>query len=129
MAEYKAYTVRLDPLIGDEYEKTARELGLKPAEYLREILTNNLHLINLKSEVGKVEYLLKEFEENLKKSMVKFKSENALNEKYFEDFGAVYMMMLSFILNQNVDQQQVRNIQKTGLNYAHENYISSEKST
>ena len=49
MAEYKAYTIRLDPLVGDEYEKIANSLGLKPAEYFREILTSNLHLNTYKS--------------------------------------------------------------------------------
>ena len=123
MAEYKAYTIRLDPLVGDEYEKIANSLGLKPAEYFREILTSNLHLNTIRSEVDRIENLVQDFDKNIKNVLERFTHENRFNEKYYEDVGGVYMMLIGILMKLNMEKDDIKNMQNRGTTYAKNNYI------
>lgn len=122
MSRLKLYGVRLSEEVGKQYEEMASQLGLTPAEYIRDVLTNNLHTISLKSEVNRIEELVNGLDKNIKNSLEKFTHENRFNEKYYEDFGGIYMMMLGLLMQQKVDREDIRGMQAKGISYANANF-------
>ena len=127
MADYKAYTVRLDPLVGEEYEKLADNLGLKPAEYLRDVLTNGLYVNTIKNEVARVENLINDHEASMRKVLEKFTVDNQFNEKFYEDIGGLYMMMLGALMQLKIEKDDIRGMQAKGVSYAHNNFLGKVK--
>ena len=102
--------------------------GVKLATFLKEVLTNNLHTIAFKNEVDRMEDIVDSFQKNLNHSLEKFSSENTLNDKYFEDFGGIYMMMLGLLMQQKVDREDIRGMQAKGISYANANFKGGRKS-
>jgi predicted DNA-binding protein len=123
MSRLKLYGVRLSEEVGKQYEEMASQLGLTPAEYIRDVLTNNLHTISLKSEVNRIEEIVNSLDKNIKNSLEKFTHENRFNEKYYEDVGGVYMMLIGILMKLNMEKDDIRNMQNRGTTYAQNNYI------
>ena len=114
--------IRLDGEVASAYQQMADARGVKLATFLKEVLTNNLHTIAFKNEVDRMEDIVDSFQKNLNHSLEKFSSENTLNDKYFEDFGGIYMMMLGLLMQQKVDREDIRGMQAKGISYANANF-------
>ena len=56
----------------------------------------------------------------------RFQNENSLNEKYFEDFGGIYMMLLGVLMKQNVAKEEIKEMQSKGTIYAKKNFIGDQ---
>lgn len=127
MSKLKLYGVRLEEVVGKEYEQMASEMGLTTGEYLRIVLTNNLHTVSLKNEVNRIENIVLDFDKSMKKSMEKFTVDNQFNEKFYEDFGGIYMMMLGALMQLKIEKDDIRGMQSKGVSYAHNNFLGKEK--
>ena len=105
----------------------ASEMGLTTGEYSRIVLTNNLHTVSLKNEVNRIENIVLDFDKSMKKSMEKFTVDNQFNEKFYEDFGGIYMMMLGALMQLKIEKDDIRGMQSKGVSYAHNNFLGKEK--
>ena len=123
MSGTRTITIRLDNNVADEYERMANLGGVKPSSFIRSILTNNLYLANMQTEVSRVENMLVEHEQSMKKVLEKFTLENQFNEKFYEDIGGLYMMMLGALMQLKIEKDDIRGMQAKGVNYAHNNYL------
>ena len=123
MSGTRTITIRLDNNVADEYERMANLGGVKPSSYIRSILTNNLYLANMQTEVSRVENMLVEHEKSMKKVLEKFTVENQFKEKYYEDVGGVYMMLIGILMKLNMEKDDIKNMQNRGTTYAQNNYI------
>ncbi|WP_329417901.1 hypothetical protein [Acinetobacter indicus] len=115
-------TIRLEDEIAKSYEEMAGAKGISLTTFIQDILVGNLHTVSLTNEVTRIEDVLDSFERRLNRSIEKFSSENTLNDKYFEDFGGVYMMMLGLLMQQKVDREDIRGMQAKGISYANANF-------
>ena len=115
-------TIRLEDEIAKSYEEMAGAKGISLTTFIQDILVGNLHTVSLTNEVTRIEDVLDSFERRLNRSIEKFSSENTLNDKYFEDFGGIYMMMLGLLMQQKVDREDIRGMQAKGISYANANF-------
>ena len=127
MNSTRTVAVRLDNLVAQEYERLAQLKGDKLGTYLREILTSNLYMTSIERQVSRVESLVNEFEKDINRSLDKFTQQNRLNEKFYEDFGGVYMMLLSTLMQLKVEKEDIRGMQAKGDAYAQRNYLAGKK--
>ena len=127
MNNTRTVAVRLDNLVAQEYERLAQLKGDKLGTYLREILTSNLYMTSIERQVSRVESLVNEFEKDINRSLDKFTQQNRLNEKFYEDFGGVYMMLLSTLMQLKVEKEDIRGMQAKGDAYAQRNYLAGKK--
>ena len=68
-----------------------------------------------------------DFEKNMNHSLTTFTQENCFKEKYYEDFGGVYMMLIGILMKLNMEKEDIRNMQARGTAYAQNNFIGSQK--
>ena len=127
MNNTRTVAVRLDNLVAQEYERLAQLKGDKLGTYLREILTSNIQMASIERQVSRVEELVNEFEKDINRSLDKFTQQNRLNEKFYEDFGGVYMMLLSTLMQLKVEREDIRGMQAKGDAYAQRNYLAGKK--
>jgi hypothetical protein len=95
MNSTRTVAVRLDNQVAQEYERLAQLKGDKLGTYLRDLLTSNLQMASIERQASRIETLVNDFEKQINYSLDKFTEANYLNKKFFEDFGGVYMMLLS----------------------------------
>ena len=101
--------------------------GDKLGTYLRDLLTSNIQMASIERQVSRVEELVNEFEKDINRSLDKFTQQNRLNEKFYEDFGGVYMMLLSTLMQLKVEKEDIRGMQAKGDAYAQRNYLAGKK--
>ena len=127
MNNTRTVAVRLDNLVAQEYERLAQLKGDKLGTYLRDLLTSNIQMASIERQVSRVEELVNEFEKDINRSLDKFTQQNRLNEKFYEDFGGVYMMLLSTLMQLKVEKEDIRGMQAKGDAYAQRNYLAGKK--
>ena len=127
MNSTRTVAVRLDNLVAQEYERLAQLKGDKLGTYLRDLLTSNIQMASIERQVSRVEELVNEFEKDINRSLDKFTQQNRLNEKFYEDFGGVYMMLLSTLMQLKVERDDIRGMQRQGNAYAQKNYFEGKK--
>jgi CII-binding regulator of phage lambda lysogenization HflD len=127
MNSTRTVAVRLDNLVAQEYERLAQLKGDKLGTYLRDLLTSNIQMASIERQVSRVEELVNEFEKDINRSLDKFTQQNRLNEKFYEDFGGVYMMLLSTLMQLKVEKEDIRGMQAKGDAYAQRNYLAGKK--
>ena len=127
MNSSRTVAVRLDNLVAQEYERLAQLKGDKLGTYLRDLLTSNIQMASIERQVSRVEELVNEFEKDINRSLDKFTQQNRLNEKFYEDFGGVYMMLLSTLMQLKVEKEDIRGMQAKGDAYAQRNYLAGKK--
>ena len=127
MNSTRTVAVRLDNLVAQEYERLAQLKGDKLGTYLRDLLTSNIQMASIERQVSRVEELVNEFEKDINRSLDKFTQQNRLNEKFYEDFGGVYMMLLSTLMQLKVEKEDIRGMQAKGDAYAQRNYLAGIK--
>ncbi|MBJ8424331.1 MULTISPECIES: hypothetical protein [Acinetobacter] len=127
MNSTRTVAVRLDNQVAQEYERLAQLNGDKLGTYLRDLLTRNLHMTSIERQVSRIETLVDDFEKNMNHSLTTFTQENCFKEKYYEDFGGVYMMLLGILMKLNIEKEDIRNMQAKGTTYAKSNFIGSQK--
>ena len=127
MNNTRTVAVRLDNLVAQEYERLAQLKGDKLGTYLRDLLTTNIQMASIERQVSRVEELVNEFEKDINRSLDKFTQQNRLNEKFYEDFGGVYMMLLSTLMQLKVEKEDIRGMQAKGDAYAQRNYLAGKK--
>lgn len=94
---------------------------------MRDLLTSNIQMASIERQVSRVEELVNEFEKDINRSLDKFTQQNRLNEKFYEDFGGVYMMLLSTLMQLKVEKEDIRGMQAKGDAYAQRNYLAGKK--
>lgn len=124
--KYRTYALRLDEEVAVYYEELAGTDGIRPSKLFQKILTNNFQSVGIKHQADRIEQLVDDFERNLKFTLDKFQNENSLNEKYFEDFGGIYMMLLGVLMKQNVLKDEIKEMQNKGAIYAKKNFIGEQ---
>ena len=127
MNSTRTVAIRLDNLVAQEYERLAQLKGDKLGTYLRDLLTTNIQMASIERQVSRVEELVNEFEKDINRSLDKFTQQNRLNEKFYEDFGGVYMMLLSTLMQLKVEKEDIRGMQAKGDAYAQRNYLAGKK--
>ena len=127
MNSTRTVAIRLDNLVAQEYERLAQLKGDKLGTYLRDLLTSNIQMASIERQVSRVEELVNEFEKDINRSLDKFTQQNRLNEKFYEDFGGVYMMLLSTLMQLKVEKEDIRGMQAKGDAYAQRNYLAGKK--
>ena len=127
MNSTRTVAVRLDNLVAQEYERLAQLKGDKLGTYLRDLLTSNIQMASIERQVSRVEELVNEFEKDINRSLDKFTQQNRLNEKFYEDFGGVYMMLLSTLMQLKVEKEDISGMQAKGDAYAQRNYLAGKK--
>lgn len=127
MNSTRTVAVRLDNQVAQEYERLAQLKGDKLGTYLRDLLTNNLHMTSIERQASRIETLVNDFEHEINRSLDKFTQKNFLNEKFFEDFGQMYMFHIGTLMNLKVERDHVRDMQTRGNNYAQTHYLSGKK--
>ena len=127
MNSTRTVAVRLDNLVAQEYERLAQLKGDKLGTYLRDLLTTNIQMASIERQVSRIEELVNEFEKDINRSLDKFTQQNRLNEKFYEDFGGVYMMLLSTLMQLKVEKEDIRGMQAKGDAYAQRNYLAGKK--
>jgi predicted nucleic acid-binding Zn-ribbon protein len=127
MNSTRTVAIRLDNLVAQEYERLAQLKGDKLGTYLRDLLTTNIQMASIERQVSRIEELVNEFEKDINRSLDKFTQQNRLNEKFYEDFGGVYMMLLSTLMQLKVEKEDIRGMQAKGDAYAQRNYLAGKK--
>ncbi|ENW02935.1 hypothetical protein [Acinetobacter beijerinckii] len=124
--KYRTYALRLDEDVAVYYEGLAATDGIRPSKLFQKILTNNFQSVGIKHQADRIEQLVDDFERKLKFTLEKFQNDNSLNEKYFEDFGGIYMMLLGVLMKQNVVKDEIKEMQSKGAIYAKKNFIGEQ---
>ena len=127
MNSTRTVAVRLDNQVAQEYERLAQLKGDKLGTYLRDLLTSNLQMASIERQANRIETLVNDFEKQINYSLDKFTEANYLNEKFFEDFGRVYMMLLGTLMQLKVERDDIRGMQRQGNAYAQKNYFAGKK--
>ncbi|WP_270402831.1 hypothetical protein [Acinetobacter guillouiae] len=120
MNSTRTVAVRLDNQVAQEYERLAQLKGDKLGTYLRDLLTSNLQMVSIERQANRIETLVNDFEKQINYSLDKFTEANYLNEKFFEDFGHIYMFQI-------VDRGDIQGMQTKGNAYAQKNYFAGKK--
>ncbi len=116
MNSTRTVAVRLDNQVAQEYERLAQLKGDKLGTYLRDLLTSNLQMASIERQVRQINY-----------SLDKFTEANYLNEKFFEDFGHIYMFQIGILMHLKVDRGDIQGMQTKGNAYAQKNYFAGKK--
>lgn len=119
--------IRLDGEVASAYQQLADAKGVKLSTYLKEVLTNNLHTVSIKSEVDRFEGIVHDMQANMLKAMSDFTNENKISEKYYEDFGSIYMMLLGTLMQLKVDKEDIKRMQNKGTEYGQSHFLESRK--
>ena len=127
MNSTRTVAVRLDNQVAQEYERLAQLKGDKLGTYLRDLLTSNLQMASIERQASRIEALVNDFEKNMNHSLTTFTQENCFKEKYYEDFGGVYMMLLGTLMQLKVERDDIRGMQRQGNAYAQKNYFEGKK--
>lgn len=127
MSNTQQISIRLDADISKEYQKMADARGMPFSTYLREVLSNNLHTLSVKNEVDRFEDIVHDMEKNLLNAMKKFTDENKIGDRYFEDFGGLYMMLLGVLMQLQVDKEDVKKMQNRGIEYAQSRFLEKNQ--
>lgn len=124
--KYRTYALRLEEEVAAYYEGLAETDDIRPSKLFQKILTNNFQSVGIKHQADRIEQVVDDFERKLKLTLEKFQNENSLNEKYFEDFGGIYMMLLGVLMKQNVPKEEIKEMQSKGTIYAKKNFIGDQ---
>ena len=127
MNSTRTVAVRLDNQVAQEYARLAQLKGDKLGTYLRDLLTSNLQMASIERQASRIETLVNDFEKNMNHALTTFTQENCFKEKYYEDFGGVYMMLIGILMKLNMEKEDIRNMQVRGTAYAQNNFIGSQK--
>ena len=127
MNSTRTVAVRLDNQVAQEYERLAQLNGDKLGTYLRDLLTRNLHMTSIERQVSRIETLVDDFEKNMNHSLMDFTQKNCFKDKYYEDFGSVYMMLIGILMKMNTEKEDIRNMQAKGSAYAQNNFIGNQR--
>ena len=127
MNSTRTVAVRLDNQVAQEYERLAQLKGDKLGTYLRDLLTSNLQMASIERQANRIETLVNDFEKQINYSLDKFTEANYLNEKFFEDFGHIYMFQIGILMHLKVDREDIRGMQIKGNAYAQKNYFAGKK--
>jgi len=127
MNSTRTVAVRLDNQVAQEYERLAQLKGDKLGTYLRELLTNNLHMTSIERQVSRIETLVGDFEKEINLSLDKFTETNYLNSKFFEDFAHMYMFHIGTFMHMKIGHEEIRSMQRRGNAYAEAHYLSRKK--
>jgi hypothetical protein len=114
MNSTRTVAVRLDNQVAQEYERLAQLKGDKLGTYLRDLLTSNLQMASIERQASRIETLVNDFEKQINYSLDKFTEANYLNEKFFEDFGHMYMFQMGMLMHLRVDREDIRGMQIKG---------------
>ena len=101
--------------------------GDKLGTYLRDLLTSNLQMASIERQASRIETLVNDFEKQINYSLDKFTEANYLNEKFFEDFGHIYMFQIGILMHLKVDRGDIQLMQTRGNAYAQRHYFAGEK--
>ena len=101
--------------------------GDKLGTYLRDLLTSNLQMASIERQASRIETLVNDFEKQINYSLDKFTEANYLNEKFFEDFGHIYMFQIGMLMHLKVDRGDIQGMQTKGNAYAQKNYFEWKK--
>ncbi|WP_340601118.1 hypothetical protein, partial [Acinetobacter sp. HZNU-JH01] len=126
MQDFRTYTIRIDTQVAEYYEKLADSEGIRASKLFSKILTNNFQSIGIKHQADRIEQVVDDFERKLKLTLEKFQNDNSMNDKYFEDFGGIYMMLLGVLMRQNVAKEDIKEMQSKGAIYAKKNFIGDQ---
>ncbi len=124
--KYRTYALRLEEEVAAYYEGLAETDDIRPSKLFQKILTNNFQSVGIKHQADRIEQVVDDFETKLKLTLERFQNENSLNEKYFEDFGGIYMMLLGVLMKQNVAKEEIKEMQSKGTIYAKKNFIGDQ---
>ena len=127
MNSTRTVAVRLDNQVAQEYERLAQLKGDKLGTYLRDLLTSNLQMASIERQASRIETLVNDFEKQINYSLDKFTEANYLNEKFFEDFGLIYMFQIGMLMHLKVDRGDIQGMQTKGNAYAQKNYFEWKK--
>ena len=78
-------------------------------------------------QASRIETLVNDFEKQINYSLNKFTEANYLNEKFFEDFGHIYMFQIGILMHLKVDRGDIQLIQTKGNAYAQRHYFEGKK--
>lgn len=126
MQDFRTYTIRIDTQVAEYYEKLADSEGIRASKLFSKILTNNFQSIGIKHQADRIEQVVDDFERKLKLTLEKFQNDNSMSDKYFEDFGGIYMMLLGVLMRQNVAKDDIKEMQSKGAIYAKKNFIGDQ---
>ena len=84
-------------------------------------------MASIERQVSRIETLVNDFEKQINYSLDKFTEANYLNEKFFEDFGHMYMFQMGMLMHLKVDREDIRGMQIKGNAYAQKNYFAGKK--
>jgi hypothetical protein len=110
MNSTRTVAVRLDNQVAQEYERLAQLKGDKLGTYLRDLLTSNLQMASIERQANRIETLVNDFEKQIN-YLDKFTEANYLNEKFFEDFGHIYMFQIGILMHLKVDRGDIQGMQ------------------
>jgi hypothetical protein len=112
MNSTRTVAVRLDNQVAQEYERLAQLKGDKLGTYLRDLLTSNLQMASIERQASRIETLVNDFEKQINYSLDKFTEANYLNEKFFEDFGYIYVSNWDADASKSRSRRHPRNANK-----------------
>jgi hypothetical protein len=68
-------------------------------------------MASIERQASRIETLVNDFEKQINYSLDKFTEANYLNEKFFEDFGHMYMFQMGMLMHLKVDREDIRGMQ------------------
>jgi hypothetical protein len=116
MSDTRRYNLRMDSSVADFYDELAQSQGLKTPVLFREILTNHMHTIAIKTQVDRFENLIEDFEVRLNKKIDSMNN----NSKFHEHFGTIYMLLMWMAREAKISEADLRMVLASGRRIARE---------
>lgn len=110
MSDTRRYNLRIDSSVADFYDELARSRGLKTPVLFREILTNAMHTIAIKTQVDRVEELIDDFEARINKKIDAMDD----NSKFYEHFGTMYLLLMWLAREGKISESDLRTVLNNG---------------
>lgn len=122
MKKTVSVSIRLDVEIFEAYESQAKQLGIPPRTYIKDILTNNYQSIAISTQIGNIERILSNFEAMLDQQMNALNEAGSLPPKMFDDIALMQMMLIKIMMNNNVSKADMGELHNRALKHSNEYY-------
>lgn len=126
-SKYKTYAIRLPHEVAEYYEQLAMSDDMRASKLIAKILTNDFQSIGIKHQADRMENIVDNFEVKLKEILENFSQKNLPNNKFFDDFGGMYIMLLSLLNKHQHTSDEIKQIQSKGVTYSQVNYKADNK--
>ncbi|MDV7585463.1 hypothetical protein R4575_16960 [Acinetobacter baumannii] len=125
--KYKTYAVRLPHEVAEFYEQLAMSDDMRASKLIAKILTNDFQSIGIKHQADRMENIVGNFEVKLKEILENFASTNLPNEKFFNDFGGMFLMVMALLDKHSYTPDDIKQSMRQGISYAQTHYKGKNK--